>query len=133
MSTLQLTVIFLLLLCGLQTILASLKQLSFYRIDKHAGHWQSIQHMQCTHRPIQNGVHGIWKCILESTYDAESFMVGTNASHCILCYYQVNGATLNASEFQGTLLFKRGKLHPLLLPSEWCNIEGRGIPRDSPC
>ena len=64
--------------------------------------------MPCTHKLFQDRIPAKINCILQSTYDTESFMVGTNASHCILCYYQVNDATLRASEFQGTLKFKRG-------------------------
>ena len=45
---------------------------------------------------------------------------------------QVNGTTLNASEFKGTFLFKRGKLHPLLLPNEWHNMECIRVSRESP-
>ena len=149
MSSLRLSVILLLLSCGLQTIFSASKQFRFRQVDRNSGYWQGIQHMQCTRRPTRNGVRGIWECILECTEDTESFMVGTNASHCILCYFQVNGATLNASEFQGTLLFERGKLCPLLLPSEcpklnalelhpllfpsvWHNIKCIRVSRDFP-
>ena len=110
----ELTVIFLLLPFALQTTLANLKEFSFHTIDRNALHWIRIQHMPCTHRLLQDGFQGIWRCIFECAHDTESFMVGTNASHCILCYYQVNNATLKAAEFQGTLLFKRGKLQSVM-------------------
>ena len=119
MSSLQMTVIIFLLVCDLQTMFAHLKQFRFHGVDRNSVHWRRIKDMQCTHKPIQNDVPEIWRCIYECTNDTESFMVGTNASHCILCYYQVNGATFNPADFQGTLLFKRGKLGPLLLPSKW--------------
>ena len=115
MSAQQLTLSFLVIACGLHIVLSTTRRFRFYEMDRNAEHWQRIQHMPCTYRLFHNGFKGIMRCILQSTYDAESFMVGTNASNCIFCYYRVNGATLKAGEFQGTLLFKRGKLHPLLL------------------
>ena len=77
-------------------------------MDRDADHWQRIKHMPCTHKLFKDDFQGIMSCILQSTYDAESFMVGMNASHCIICYYQKNNAAFRAAEFQGTLLFKRG-------------------------
>ena len=108
MSLKQLTSIFLVSARGLHTISSTSRQFRFYQMDQIENHWQRIQHMPCITKLFQDDFQGIMSCILQSTYDTESFMVGTNASHCILCYYQVNNATLNAVEFQGTLLFKRG-------------------------
>ena len=110
MSPQQLTIIILLLSCALQRAFSSLRQFRFYQMDRIENHWQRIQHMPCTTKLYKDDFQGIMSCILQSSNDTESFMVGTNASHCILCYYQVNNATLNAVEFQGTLLFKRGML-----------------------
>ena len=110
MSSQHLTVIFLLILTDLQWIFAASRQFSFLGIDKNAIHWQRIKRMPCTHKLFQDDFQGIMSCLLLSTYDKQSFMVGMNASHCILCYYQVNGATLIASAFQGNFLFKRGLL-----------------------
>ena len=89
-------------------IFAASRQFRFYEMHRNAKHWQRIKHMQCTYRLFQDDFQGIMSCILQSTHDIKSYMVGMNASHCILCYYQVNDATLRASEFQGTLKFKRG-------------------------
>ena len=109
MSSLKFTAICILTLSGLQVIITTSRQFILYEMDRNADHWQRIQQMPCTHKPFKDDFQGIMSCILQSIYDKESFMVGTNVSHCILCYYQVNGTTLNASEFQGNFLFRRGK------------------------
>ena len=110
MASLQMTVNFLLILFNLQIIIATSRQFSFNKVDRNAKPWQRIRRMQCTQKLFQDDFQGIMSCLLLSTYDKQSFMVGMNASHCILCYYQVNGATLIASAFQGNFLFKRGLL-----------------------
>ena len=110
MSLLRLTVFHLILLIGVQEIFATSRQFSYLPIDRNANHWQRIQHMPCTHKLFQDDFQGIISCVLLSTYDAESFMVGMNETHCILCYYKVNNATLSSSTFQGTLQFEKGEL-----------------------
>ena len=110
MSLLRLTVFHLILLIGVQEIFATSRQFSYLPIDRNANHWQRIQHMPCTQKLFQDDFQGIISCVLLSTYDAESFMVGMNETHCILCYYKVNNATLSSSTFQGTLQFEKGEL-----------------------
>ena len=115
MSPIPQTMICLLLLVALQSIAANTRHFLFYELDRNVENWQRMQHMPCYHKLFKDDFQGIMSCILQSTYDAESFMVGMNASHCILCYYQVNNATLNAVEFNGTLMFRRGKLESMMI------------------
>ena len=94
----------------IQLVFAHSRQFHFFRVNKNAYSWQRIKNMRCSFKMPENGVKRLRDCILQCLYDEASVMAGVNETHCALCYYQLDGATLIASTFQGNFFFKRGKL-----------------------